>query len=43
MMIYKVKNWANSIMGPSRVVLYKVKKWVSSIIDHQPLITTLRT
>ena len=31
MMIYKVKNWASSIMGPGRVVLYEVGNWVSSI------------
>ena len=31
MMIYKVKNWPSSIMGPSGVVLYEVGNWVSSI------------
>ena len=30
MVLYDMKNWASSIMGPSRVVFYKVKNWVSS-------------
>ena len=30
MVLYDMKNWASSIMGPSRVVFYKVKNWASS-------------
>ena len=42
MMIYKMKIWASSIMGPSRMVFYKVKNWVSSVTGHSMMTMMIR-